>query len=151
MQVSWLPQSICDLIDQTVRNFIWKGANNSGIHLVSWQKVAQPKASGGLGIRMARDANIALLGSSILYHTNTTGSSNTWSSIIKAKNYLKDGFSWRAGSGNSSFWFSHWIPQGAIGSLVHVVDIHDIELKINDVYTSSTPDLSILYTELPPQ
>ena len=34
MQLAWLFQGICDSIDQTTRNFIWRGNNNKGIHLV---------------------------------------------------------------------------------------------------------------------
>lgn len=62
MQITWLPQNICDSIDQTTRNFIWRYSNNKGIHLVGWNKIAHPKHLGGLGIRPAREANISLLG-----------------------------------------------------------------------------------------
>jgi hypothetical protein len=62
MQINWLPQSTCDDIDRTTRNFIWRGTNNSGLHLVSWEKIARPKKHGGLGIRQAREANSCLLG-----------------------------------------------------------------------------------------
>lgn len=62
MQINWLPQSICDNIDQTTRNFIWRGTNNKGIHLVNWKKISLPKNLGGLGIRTAREANTSLLG-----------------------------------------------------------------------------------------
>jgi len=49
MQINWLPESICDNIDQVTRNFIWRGANDKGIHLVGWKKIAKPKKLGGLG------------------------------------------------------------------------------------------------------
>jgi len=62
MQINWLPQSICDSIDQTTRNFIWRGTNNKGIHLVNWKKISLPKNLGGLGVRAAREANTSLLG-----------------------------------------------------------------------------------------
>lgn len=54
MQIVWHPQSICDNIDQTTRNFIWRDASNKGIYLVGWKKIARPKFQGGLGIRTAR-------------------------------------------------------------------------------------------------
>ena len=38
MQTNWLPQNICDSIDQITRNFIWRGTDNKGIHLVNWKK-----------------------------------------------------------------------------------------------------------------
>jgi len=34
MQINWLPESICDNIDQTTRNFIWRGPNDKVVHLV---------------------------------------------------------------------------------------------------------------------
>jgi len=43
MQINWLPQNICDNIDQTTRNFIWRNHNNKGIHLVNWKTIASPK------------------------------------------------------------------------------------------------------------
>jgi hypothetical protein len=43
MQIVWLPQSICDTIDQTTRNFIWRNNNNKGIHFVGWNKISHPK------------------------------------------------------------------------------------------------------------
>ena len=62
MQINWLPQSICDNIDHATYNFIWRGPNDKGIHLVGWNKIARPKHLGGLDIRSAQDANICLLG-----------------------------------------------------------------------------------------
>jgi hypothetical protein len=57
MQINWLLQNICDSIDQTTWNFIWKGANDKEIHLVNWKKVTSLKHLGGLGIHTTRDAN----------------------------------------------------------------------------------------------
>jgi hypothetical protein len=128
MQINWLPQSICDNIDQTTRNFIWRGPNDKGTHLVGWNKIARPKNIGGLGIRSAREANTCLLGKLVwdlvqknnklwvnilsdkytagpnIFHASVNSSSSPiWSSIIRVKEILKNGYSWRAGSGSSSF------------------------------------------------
>lgn len=109
MQINWLPQNICDNIDQTTRNFIWRGQNNKGVPLVNWKKVASPKQFGGLCIRAAREANTCLLGKFVWDMVQTTNklwvslhsskyavgpnilhaeahpkSSPTWSSIIRA-------------------------------------------------------------------
>ena len=62
MQIAWLHQSICDSIDQTTQNFIWKDSNNKGIHLVGWKKIVRPKHQGGLGIITTRETYIFLLG-----------------------------------------------------------------------------------------
>jgi len=174
MQINWLPQNICDSIDQTTRNFIWKGTNNKGIHLVSWKKITKPKHLGGLGIRTARDANTCLLGKLVwdmvqstnklwvnlladkyktgkkfLQATFNSGSSPSWSSIIKAKDIFSSGYNWRAGSGSSSFWFDNWSTHGLIGSIVPVIDIHDIHLSVKDVFTFSGHHTQALYTILP--
>jgi hypothetical protein len=174
MQINWLPQNICDSIDQTTRNFLWKGSNNKGIHLVNWKKVTSPKSVGGLGIRTARNANTSLLGKlvwdmvqstdklwvnilsnkytsgpNILHATAKYNCSPTWSSIIKAKDILHSGYVWRAGSGSSSFWFNHWSPHGLIGSLVPIIDIHDLQLTVKDVLTYNGQPTQALYTTLP--
>jgi len=153
----------------------WKGTNNKGIHLVNWKKVTSPKQLGGLGIRKARDANTCLLGKlvwdmvqstnklwvniltskyskgpNILHATRTSNSSPSWSSIIKAKNILCNGYQWRAGSGSSSFWFQNWSSHGLIGSLVPIIDIHDIHLTVRDVFTHNGHHSQALYTILPP-
>ena len=73
----------------------------------------------------------------------------TWNSIIKAKNILKNGFSWRAGSGESSFWYSHWTYFGPLCANVPYVHINDIALKINEVYATIPPNLNMLHTFLP--
>jgi hypothetical protein len=62
MQINWLPQNICDIIDQTTQNFVWRGFNNKGVHLVNWKKITKPKHLGCLNIRAAREANTCLLG-----------------------------------------------------------------------------------------
>jgi hypothetical protein len=63
MQVYWLPQSVCDDLDKRIRRFIWKGVGDTGMHLVSWKKITQPRRFGGLGVRCSRSQNTALLGS----------------------------------------------------------------------------------------
>ncbi|KAK2409374.1 hypothetical protein QL285_044804 [Trifolium repens] len=173
MQITWLPQSICDSIDQASRNFIWKNANNKGIHLVSWTKMSKPKKLGGLGLRSARDANICLLGKlvwdillskdklwvnifsqrydagiKILQASDQQGISPTWSSIIRAKKSLREGFTRRADSGSSSFWLYPWSILGCFSKLVPYIDIHNFQLTVKDVLNSNNPHSQILYTNL---
>jgi len=175
MQINWLPQNICDSIDQTTQNFICRGSNNKGIHLLNWKKVTAPKSLGGLGIRTARNANTYLLGklvwdmvqstdklwvnllstkytvgSCILHANATSNSSPSWASIIRAKNVLKNEYPWRAGSGTSSFWFSNWCSNGFLGSLVPIIDIYDIQLTVRDVISFTGQHTQALYTTLPP-
>jgi hypothetical protein len=63
MQSLWLPQSVCDYMDKTIRQFLWsKDGHSRGWSMVSWKDVTKSKYKGGLGIRLARDANVASLG-----------------------------------------------------------------------------------------
>jgi hypothetical protein len=157
MQISWIPQSICNQLDKMTRKFIWKGTNGKGVHLVGWDKITQPKSLGGFGVRVARNANTALLGKLVWdIHTNANKSwvhilsnkylgnssvldvpkkngSTTWNSILKARSVLRDGFVFRLGNGTTSFWYSSWTTLGSFASMVPWVDIHDISLCIRDL------------------
>jgi hypothetical protein len=173
MQVAWLPQSTCDSIDRMARNFLWKGNSNTGIHLVGWDKITKPKKLGGLGIRKAREANTSLLGKlvrsihqnydalwvQIIKHkyikddmfltiTKKQGSV-IWNSIMKALTTLKDGFQFRLGNGNSSFWFSHWSNIGKLANQVLYVDIHDLQMRVRDVFIDGSWNFNLLYTTIP--
>jgi len=46
-------------------------------------------------------------GHNTLLASASSNSSPIWSSIIRAKNILKEGYTWRIGSGSSSFRFSN--------------------------------------------
>lgn len=145
------------------------------MHLVGWKKIALPKNIGGLGIRASREVNVCLLGKlvwDLIQENNklwihilskkysaghnffnaavTSSSSPIWSSIIRARNTLISGYSWRAGSGSSSFWFSRWSEFGTLGSLVPIIDIHDTHLTVKDVMTTNGQRTQLLYTTLPP-
>jgi hypothetical protein len=154
---------------------MWKGSSNKGIHLVGWDKITKPKKLGGLGIRKAREANTSLLGKlvwdiqknknalwvqvlkhkylreeDILNATKKPGSV-TWNAIMKAMLSLKDGFQFRIGNGNSSFWFTNWSGSGVLANQVMYVDIHDLETRIRDVYIEDNWNFHSLYTIMPPE
>jgi hypothetical protein len=48
MQINWLPQGICDDLDKTVRRFIWRRSGDTGMHLVGWDKITQPRRLGAV-------------------------------------------------------------------------------------------------------
>lgn len=62
MSTIMLPMSTLNQLDKIARAFIWGSSEgNRKQHLVSWNKVCKPKGEGGLGIRLAKEMNIALL------------------------------------------------------------------------------------------
>lgn len=62
MQIQCYPESICDSLDRVAARFIWKGVDGKDLHLASFNKMTRKKKNGGLGIRVARYQNVALLG-----------------------------------------------------------------------------------------
>ena len=173
MQISWLPQSICNQLNKMTRKFIWKGTVSKGVHLVGWDKITYPKSFGGLGVWVARTTNPALLGKLVWdIHTNANkvwvqilsnkcldnssildipkkNGSTTWNSILKARSILKDGFVFWLGNDNTSFWYSSWTTLGTFRILIPWVDIHDISLCIRDGIINGEWNFNPLYTILP--
>lgn len=174
MQSLWLPQSVCDYMDKTIRQFLWsKDGHSRGWSMVSWKDVTKSKYKGGLGIRLARDANVALLGkvvagfvedhdkfwvtilshkylkgNSILSVGVRAGDSYIWRGIIKAKDVLKDGISVRLGQGLSSLWFTDWLGTGKLCDRVPYVHVADSDLLVSNVWTNNEWNLSSLYTSI---
>ena len=154
MQTLWFPKGVCDRIDQLTRNFIWNGCTNTrSINLVNWNTVTKTKQLGGLGIRRARQTNMALIGKLVWRILNDQGglwgniikhkymqhrhgvsfdvsgrSSFVWKGITKAWDNLMEGFVWELGNGSSSFWYDSWSPLGKLCDLVPFVHISDTQL-----------------------
>lgn len=141
--------------------------------MVSWEKITRPKKDGGLGIRSAREADTALLGKlvwdiqqhhdkllvnmisnkylsagSVLTNQGRAGSP-VWNSILKARDVLRDGYVGQLGNGELSFWYSPWFTLGPLCDHVLAVNIHDVDLKIRDLFYHNQWQLARLYTPLP--
>ena len=74
-----MPVGILEKLDSLARSFVW----GSGQHLVSWHKICKLKAAGGLGIRVSRDMNKALLtkvGWRLLHDTKSL-----WAKFLRSK------------------------------------------------------------------
>jgi hypothetical protein len=173
MQINWLPQGMCDDLDRIVRRFIWKGTGDTGMHLVGWNKITQPRRYGGLGVRIARFQNVSLLGKLVweilhsptklwvniikekylkgrfILNTSIAGGSVIWNSILKVVYMLRDGFTLKIGDGSSKFWYDPWVFKDKLSSLIPFVDIHDIALQIKEVWMHGKWNLEDLYTNIP--
>lgn len=161
-------------LDRTSRHLIWKGTSDKGVHMLPWSAITQPKKLGGLGVRIARHQNTALLGKLVwdvmqnsnklwvkvitakyieegtLFQANHKRGSPTWNSLVKAFTCLKEGFSMKFGDGHTSFWHDVGLFQQPLCELVPMVDIHDLELRVCDVWAREKWDWDRLYTPIPP-
>lgn len=52
---------------------------------------------------------------------------------MKAPTTLKEGFEFKLRDENLSFWFFNWYEVWKLAKQVLYVDIHDIEIRVNDV------------------
>lgn len=171
MQNLWFSEGVCDKIDASVRDFIWGRKN---CHWVNWNSMTKHRNRGGLGIRIARQSNIALLGKhvwDILHSPNKLwvnlmsskylqnshilsiephpGDSYIWRSILKAVDFLKGGFRFRVGKGELSFWYDNWLEEGHLCNLVPFVHINDVQLSLRDIYRNGAWNFASLSTMIP--
>ncbi|XP_057429431.1 uncharacterized protein LOC130722639 [Lotus japonicus] len=72
-----------------------------------------------------------------------------WRAILKTKEVMQGGFSFKLGNGSSSFWFDEWLGNFKLGAIVPAVDIHDVQLTVCDMVRGGSWDLAQLYTSLP--
>ena len=119
------PVTLCKDIEGLIRRFWWGQRDDQHkIHWLRWEKLCQPKGIGGLGFRELQKFNIALLAKqywrlmqckdsllfkvfsakffptgNILEASNKTTGSFAWRSILKAKELILMGTSWRVGDG----------------------------------------------------
>ncbi|KAG7544019.1 Ribonuclease H domain [Arabidopsis thaliana x Arabidopsis arenosa] len=101
-----LPKSTLDSLDRISRSFLWGSSpEKRKQHLISWKKVCRPKKDGGLGIRLARDMNKALLAKIgwRLLHDD----SSLWVRVLRSKYKVREvqNFAWGAVKSN---WSSTW-------------------------------------------
>ena len=104
MQSQLLPAHVCASIDRINRDFLWGSSDDQRKpHLIGWDLVCAPKASGGLNIRKARETNLVLLAK--LGWRLLTKDKATWVKALNSK-YLsnKDFWSIKLKGRNSQAW-----------------------------------------------
>uniref|UniRef100_A0A2N9G161 Reverse transcriptase domain-containing protein n=1 Tax=Fagus sylvatica TaxID=28930 RepID=A0A2N9G161_FAGSY len=120
-----LPVKLCQDIEGLIRRFWWgQKSEQRKIHWLKWDKLCQPKGRGGLGFKELQKFNIALLAkqfwrlmhvrNSLLFKvfsakffpsgnimevSEKTNGSFVWRGILKAKELILLGSSWRVGDG----------------------------------------------------
>nr|KYP48705.1 Transposon TX1 uncharacterized [Cajanus cajan] len=115
-------------LDALSRRFIWSGEGARKLHLVKWETLTRPRKEGGLGVCIARNKNISLLGKLIwdlFHHTDKLWvrvvmakyrdrnvasllqrpGSYVLTSLRRAFEELRPGFRFQLGDGEASFWF----------------------------------------------
>lgn len=134
-----LPDSICDELTSMVRDFWWGQKNEeTKMAWVSWGKLCVPKSQGGLGFKLLKEFNLALLAkqgwklqteSNFLAHQVLKAKyfpesdfvnaslgrrpSYLWRSIMAAQHIVRSGLSlsWRVSNGhNIQIWLDKWLP-----------------------------------------
>lgn len=104
-----------------IRDFIWKGNSEKGIHLVGWQTINRPKTHGGHAVRRAREANTVMLGKlvwDLQNHPNKLWINVLHSKYITAGNFLngpkvQGSFTWNSIHNfplRLKLTFSPWLP-----------------------------------------
>lgn len=140
-----------------------------------WHIVTQPKAHGGLGVRSARENNVAMLGKMVDnllhdYHKPwvlamsqrylqfdlvlqgkcKNEDSYLWRSIMRAKYYVVGGFQPQLGNGSSSLWYSNWLDSGRLCDRIDFVHISDTTLTVASLWKDGSWNFDLLATILPP-
>ena len=139
---------------------------------MKWDLLAYPKKYGGIGVRDARQSNIALLGKQAwnmfnsphklwvkiynlkylvrqnLFQLDGTPqlASPTWRSILKAFFQLRDGFIFRLGKGNVFLWLDQWLEDGRLGSMVDIINVMDRDIVVKNIWCNGMWNFDYLAT-----
>nr|KYP47469.1 Putative ribonuclease H protein At1g65750 family [Cajanus cajan] len=147
MQSLWLPQEVCNKINQASRTMLWAKVGSSRCwSLVGWNIVTRPKELGGLGIRESRQVNVSLIGKLIwdLIHSPH----KPWVKFLQAK-YLHRESVLHAKKSNSSLWYEDWLGLGLICREVPYVHISDTDILVAQCWQQGVWNFDSLYTRLP--
>lgn len=117
MSVFLLPLEITKDIERTLSKFWWSSLSGkrTSIHWMSWERLSKHKSGGGMGFRVFRDFNLAMLGKQgwRLF----TNEDSLVSRVFKAKYYSEGSFLTTALVNNLSYvWRSIWEAKDVVKS-----------------------------------
>jgi hypothetical protein len=174
-----LSKGSCQKITSLIARFWWGGSlDKKAMHWLSWDKLARPKSSGGLGFRDLELFNLALLGkqgwrlltqpqslcAQVLrsrYYPNgdfmtvnpPSTASKTWRAILAGRQALNTGLIKRVGTGSTvSIWQDKWIPgmnaRQPMGRLIETDKEWVLELIDPDLYKWRTELVRSIFVAL---
>ncbi|XP_071933651.1 uncharacterized protein [Coffea arabica] len=142
MSCCLLPKDLCKKICSEMAKFWWgQKGDKQKIHWLSWRKLSEVKAEGGLGFRDLHEYNLALLAKQLwriltrpnllmskvikaryfkgvsLWKMESNGTDSwCWKSLLRARGILEAGLRKRVGDGQSiSIWDDRWLPNSEDG------------------------------------
>lgn len=91
-----------------------------------------------------------LVGSSVPQVGASSNASPACKGILRARDYLQEGFDFRFGNGRSSMWYDDWSGTERLAEQVPYVHITDTTTMLVDLLRGGLWSLDDLYTEVPP-
>jgi hypothetical protein len=70
-------------------------------------------------------------------------------SLVKTFTQLREGFIYKLGGGDISFWFEHWLEEGNLSNIVEHMNVLDADYKVKDLWTNGAWDFSKLAMYIP--
>lgn len=165
-----LPVTLCKKIQSAVTRYWWDANEETRkMAWVSWESMAKPKDTGGLGLRDFQDFNVALLAKigwrllqnptcllgkvlfgkyclddDLLNVSVTTSCSHGWRSILLGRDLLIKNLGWVIGDGTSvNIWTDPWLSLDTQLLSMGPPSEAQLELRVSDFILADTKEWDI--------